>query len=143
MMVTFHIPGQPVAKGRPRFARRGGFVVAYTDAKTLGYEHQVKLAASIAMRGLEPSPDPLALAVVLDMQIPDSWSKRRRALAASGSIAATKKPDADNILKGIKDGCNGIVWRDDAQVVRITLEKRYSETPGAHVEVTRASGESA
>jgi Holliday junction resolvase RusA-like endonuclease len=54
-----------------------------------------------------------------------------------------QKPDADNVLKGIKDGCKGIIWRDYAQVVRIVLEKRYSETPSALVEVRPAAGESA
>jgi Holliday junction resolvase RusA-like endonuclease len=47
------------------------------------------------------------------------------------------------VLKGIKDGCNGIIWRDDAQVVRIVLEKRYSRTPGALVEVSTTNGEAA
>ena len=54
--------------------------------------------------------------------------------------SATKKTDAVNVLKGIKDGCNGIIWRDDAQVVRIVLEKQYSETPGALVEVHSSTG---
>ena len=30
MNVAFVIPGQPVAKGRPKFSRRGSGVVAYT-----------------------------------------------------------------------------------------------------------------
>jgi Holliday junction resolvase RusA-like endonuclease len=38
---------------------------------------------------------------------------------------------------------NWIIWVDDAQVVRIVLEKRYSETPSALVEVTLVAGESA
>lgn len=140
MIVAFNIPGQPVAKGRPKFARRGAHVVAYTPAATVSYENLVKMAATLAMHGVEPTAGPVALTVSLNMQIPASWSNKRRALAAAGSIAATKKPDADNVLKGIKDGCNGIIWRDDAQVVRIVLEKRYSETPGAHVEVIAADG---
>ena len=143
MIVTFNIPGQPVAKGRPKFARRGAHVVAYTPAATVSYENLVKMAATLAMRGVEPTAGPVALSVSLSMQIPASWSNKRRALAAAGSIAATKKPDADNVLKGIKDGCNGIIWRDDAQVVRITLEKRYSETPGARIEVLAGEGSAA
>jgi Holliday junction resolvase RusA-like endonuclease len=143
MIVAFNIPGQPVAKGRPKFARRGAHVVAYTPAATVSYENLVKMAATLAMRGVEPAAGPVALSVSLSMQIPASWSNKRRALAAAGSIAATKKPDADNVLKGIKDGCNGIIWRDDAQVVRIVLEKRYSETPGARIEVLAGEGSAA
>jgi Holliday junction resolvase RusA-like endonuclease len=35
------------------------------------------------------------------------------------------------------------LWRDDAQVVRIVLGKRYSETPGALMKVLKADGEAA
>lgn len=142
-MIAFIIPGQPVAKGRPKFARRGAHVVAYTPAKTASYESLVKLAASAAMAGASPSAAPIELVIVLHLQIPASWSNKRRALAAAGDIRATKKPDADNVLKGIKDGCNGIVWRDDAQVVSIALQKQYSDTPNASVLVRELTGEAA
>lgn len=140
MMVAFTVPGQPVAKGRPRFARRGAHVVAYTPAKTASYENQVKNAALLAMCGTLPTSRPVVLSVTLNLQIPASWSKKNREQAAAGAIAATKKPDADNVLKGIKDGCNGIIWKDDAQVVRIMLSKRYSETPGALIQVMETEG---
>lgn len=143
MMVAFNIPGQPVAKARPKFARRGAHVVAYTPAKTVSYENLVKIAATAAMLGRKPTAAPIALIVTLDLQIPGSWSKKRRELAASGAICATKKPDADNVLKGIKDGCNGIIWRDDAQVVRIVINKQYSKRPGALVEAIEVIGEAA
>lgn len=116
-MITFIVPGQPVAKGRPKFARLGAGVVAYTPEKTASYESLVKLAASAAMAGAPPSAKPIEITVWLQLQVPASWSQKRRDRALSGAIRATKKPDADNVLKGIKDGCNGIVWRDDAQVV--------------------------
>ena len=143
MMIAFTVPGQPVAKGRPKFARRGAHVVAYTPAKTASYENLVKMAASAAMRGIDPTARPVALQVTLNLQVPASWSNKRRAAAVAGIICATKKPDADNVLKGIKDGCNGIVWADDAQVVDIRLTKRYSETPCAVVHVIEVLGEPA
>jgi len=34
-------------------------------------------------------------------------------------------------------------WRDDAQVVRIHIEKWYSKTPGAPVKVMTADGKAA
>lgn len=142
-MIEFTIPGQPVAKGRPKFARRGAHVVAYTPEKTASYENLVKIAATAAMHGQEPSNKPISLAVEINLQIPSSWSGKRRSMAESGVICATKKPDADNVLKGIKDGCNGIVWRDDAQVVLVMLHKRYSATPSALVRVMEVEGESA
>lgn len=142
-VIEFTIPGQPVAKGRPKFARRGANVVAYTPAKTASYENLVKIAATLAMAGQPPTDGPVHLAVSLALQVPASWSAKRRALALAGSIRATKKPDADNVLKGIKDGCNGIVWCDDAQVVRIVLSKDYGAVPGALVTVRKIDGEAA
>lgn len=137
-MITFTIPGQPVPKGRPKFARRGAHVVAYTPEKTVSYENLVKMAATAAMAGRDPSAAPIYLTLELFLQIPASWSTKRRALAVAGEILPTKKPDADNVLKGIKDGCNGILWRDDAQVVRIGIAKLYAETPHARVSVSES-----
>lgn len=142
-MIDFIVLGQPVPKGRPKFARRGKGVVAYTPAKTAAYETLVQRAASEAMGGREPSTRPIKLIVSLALQVPASWSKKRQALAIAGAIRATKKPDADNVLKGLKDGCNGIVWRDDAQVVCIELSKAYGEVPAASVAVLEMNGEAA
>lgn len=142
-MIEFIVPGQPVPKGRPKFARRGKGVVAYTPAKTAAYESLVQKAAEAAMMGRDPSGRPIKLVVNLALEVPASWSKKRRALALAGQICATKKPDADNVLKGLKDGCNGIVWRDDAQVVSIELRKAYGDTPQAAVWVLELDGEAA
>jgi Holliday junction resolvase RusA-like endonuclease len=142
-LIEFIVPGQPAPKGRPKFARRGKGVVAYTPAKTAAYETLVQHAARVAMAGRVPTARPVKLVVNLALQVPASWSKRRRALAIAGEIRATKKPDADNVLKGLKDGCNGIVWIDDAQVVRIDLSKEYGAIPRAYVAVIELDGESA
>lgn len=142
-MVEFIVPGQPVPKARPKFARRGKGVVAYTPAKTACYEALVQRSAVVAMAGRAPTARPVKLVVCLSLQIPASWSKKRQALAAAGTIRATKKPDADNVLKGLKDGCNGIVWKDDAQVVAIELSKAYGEIPCATVSIEELDGETA
>lgn len=143
MVVEFTIPGQPVPKGRPKFARRGANVVAYTPAKTVSYENLVKMAATVAMAGRTPTAKPVHLAVTLTLQIPASWSGKRRALAVAGVIRSTKKPDLDNMAKILSDGCNGILWVDDAQVVQITIRKDYGEIPGAVVTVREVEGEAA
>jgi Holliday junction resolvase RusA-like endonuclease len=142
-VIEFIVPGQPVPKGRPKFARRGKNVVAYTPAKTVAYETLVQRAAGEAMAGRAPTLRPVKLVVSLALEVPSSWSKRRRAMAIAGEIRATKKPDADNVLKGLKDGCNGIVWKDDAQVVNIELSKAYGAEPHAAVRVLELDGEPA
>ena len=69
------------------------------------------------------------------MQIPVSWTKAKRADALAGLVMPTGRPDLDNLVKALTDACNGIVWRDDAQIVRLMAEKRYGEQPGAVVSV--------
>ena len=136
MRIEFIVPGQPVAKQRPKFARRGAFVTTYTPEKTINYESLVSLAASSAMNGARPIDGPVDLLVEINLQIPASASKKQQALMAQNIILPTKKPDGDNVLKAVKDAINGVVWRDDAQVVDGRYSKRYSVTPGVRVVVT-------
>jgi Holliday junction resolvase RusA-like endonuclease len=140
MVVTFIVDGQPVAKGRPRFARVGKGVRTYTPAKTASYEQQVSWAAKVAMRGTAPMSGPLELSVSLYMQIPASFSKAKRAQAIADTLRPTTKPDLDNVVKGIKDACNNIVWGDDSQVVRIVASKHYAAHPFAAVDVKPVEG---
>jgi len=131
--IQFVVPGQPIAKGRPKFARRGKFVTAYSPAKTVNYEGLVAHAASFAMAGRDLIQGAVSVDLDIRLQIPESWSNKKKIAAANGEIAATKRSDIDNITKGIFDGMNGVVWRDDGQVVEASQRKRYAETPGVVV----------
>lgn len=131
--VQFVVPGQPVGKGRARAARRGKFITMYTPEKTANYESLVAHAAHVAMAGKSLISGAVSVDLDIRLQIPASWSKKRKEMAANGLIAATKKPDADNVEKGIFDGMNGVVWVDDVQVVEVFKRKRYAETPGVVV----------
>ncbi|MDR0478305.1 MAG: RusA family crossover junction endodeoxyribonuclease [Burkholderiaceae bacterium] len=141
--ITFTIPGEPVAKGRPRSFVRGGHVGHYTPEKTARYENLVKLAAQQAMAGRSQQQGAVALTVRAYMGIPASWSLRKQKQAALGEITPTKRPDLDNIIKAIKDGCNGVAWRDDAQVVDVRASKRYCLTPFVNVLISPLMREAA
>lgn len=138
--VRFEIPGEPIAKGRPRATAIGGRGRLYTPAKTERYESKVALFARDAMRGGQPMSAPLRVQIVAHMQIPASWSKRRQAEAAADRIKPAKRPDADNLAKSVTDGCNGIVWRDDSLIVDLHVSKRYSGTPHVAVMVHALNG---
>jgi Holliday junction resolvase RusA-like endonuclease len=58
-----------------------------------------------------------------------SWSGRRRALAVTGDLLPTSRPDVDNYIKAGLDSLNEIVVRDDSQVVEISARKRFSIAP--------------
>lgn len=60
---------------------------------------------------------PVAVSITVHAPAPKGWSK-----ALLGS-PWTVKPDADNVAKLCLDALNGVAWRDDAQVVRLRVEK--------------------
>jgi Holliday junction resolvase RusA-like endonuclease len=124
--VTVVIAGEPVAKARPRLTRRG---IAYTPAHTRKYEAHGRLAAQLAMDGRPPIEVPVRLELVAELPIPVSWSGRRRALAVTGDLLPTSRPDVDNYIKAGLDSLNEIVVRDDSQVIEITARKRFSVAP--------------
>lgn len=142
--IHFTVPGQPVPKGRP-IAGRGfnGHTTLRTPEKTVIYENLVRMQADAAMAMRAPLPGPIRLDIDILLQVPASWSNRRQTKAIEGDIAATKKPDADNVLKALKDGMNGVVYVDDSQVVEIRVSKRYGAIPGVSVVVEPIARESA
>lgn len=147
-MIQFTIPGQPVAKGRPRARivkqKDGpGFVSLYTPAETQAYEAKVSQLAKRAMGATFPSSRPIEVMLELRMQIPVSWSKKKQVAASAGQVRATKKPDADNVLKAVVDACNGIVWADDSQIVVTTVRKLYHAEPCVILAVREVEGEAA
>lgn len=132
-MTTFTVDGIPVGKGRPKFARRGNFVTAYTPKKTVDYESTVKAAGQQAMGSQEPLETPISLYLYVRVPIPASYSKKATAACLDGSQKPIKKPDADNVLKAISDALNGVCYKDDSQIVNIHATKVYATVPGVDV----------
>lgn len=135
LLACFHVAGAAVGKGRPRFARRGAHVIAYTPEKTKTYEARIKSAALEAMAGGQITTCAVHVDIVIHVEPPASWSKKKRAEAFADVVYPMGKPDIDNVTKGILDAMNGIVYADDKQVVRMTVVKRYFEPAGVVVKV--------
>lgn len=130
-MIRLTVPGQPVAKGRPRAGTVNGKVRMFTPAKTVNYEGLIALAGQQAMDGAPLIDGPLRLSVTATFAIPASWSKKR----VAGALWHTGRPDGDNLLKAVGDGLNGVVWKDDSQIAVAEIRKLYGPTPGLLVEV--------
>ena len=132
-LVTFKVLGDPVGKGRPRFARVGNFVKTYTPQKTVSWEESIGFAAKLAMGSSEPVKTPVSIYIYIRSPIPKSYSKKRREACLSHSERPTKKPDWDNVSKSVCDAINGIVYDDDTQVVDAFVTKFYAEESGVEV----------
>ncbi|MCG9054738.1 RusA family crossover junction endodeoxyribonuclease [Laribacter hongkongensis] len=141
-IVRFEVPGTPVGKGRPKVSTRGGrFARMYTPEKTASYEGLIALSARQAMGGRPLIDGPVDVSLMIRLAVPASWSKKKQAAALAGQVLPTKKPDADNVLKAVFDGMNGVVWVDDVQACGVMLRKRYAETPGVTVVVRQMGGD--
>ena len=130
MKVEFTIPGKPFAKQRPRATARGGFARVFTPKETVSFERTVGMIA--AQHFAAPISGAIRISVIAVFQVPESWSKRKKA----GMLGEwhTQRPDLDNCLKAIKDGLNRIAWTDDAQVAEVSCRKLWGD--GAETIVT-------
>ena len=128
-IIEFYIYGVPVPEGRARFTKTGR---AYTPEKTRAWKKKVHLAAlEVAMRAELLGPLSGALRMTLDfsLPIPPSWSKRKQDQASGQFLRPTSKPDCDNLAKAVMDGCNEVLYFDDAQIVALSIRKRYGLVP--------------
>lgn len=136
-LAAFHVPGPVVGKMRARHASRGAFVRTYTPDKQVAYETHVR-ACALAVWSGTPLDQPLAVSLDIAVAVPASWSKKKQAAALAGELLPTGKPDLDNTQKSIFDALNGIVWRDDSIIARVSAAKRYGPAPGVSVRVEPA-----
>ena len=128
---TCTIPGQPVGKGRPRFARRGKGVIAFTPKPTASWEMD---AAAVMARewGDRPQLDqPCELTVVAIFTRPQRLiCKHKRACECDpGRVVHVSRPDLDNVCKAALDSAQraGIV-RDDAAICSLHAVKTFAAT---------------
>jgi Holliday junction resolvase RusA-like endonuclease len=133
MMITFKVDANPVGKQRARYVKRGNFVQTYTPEKTRTYETLIKDAAIEAMGASEPLETPVSLYLYIRAPIPQSYSKKKVADCLNGFEKPIKKPDASNVLKSVEDAMNGVVYKDDTQIVNIHVTKVYSSQSGIDV----------
>lgn len=139
-MISIYVPGEPVAKARPKATgmkgKDGNFRARmYTPKKTVNFETKIAEHAKCQMILREPTKGPVCLDLVLFFAIPESWPEWKKQAAQKNHIAHTSKPDSDNVLKAVKDALNKIVYHDDAQVIETHLMKLYSNSPGVMIEV--------
>jgi Holliday junction resolvase RusA-like endonuclease len=127
--VTISLAGDPQGKGRARAFIRGGHIGHYTPEKTRTYEGMIRTAAMAEIGNKPPFEDPVEFVMRAIFPVPASWSGKKRQQALLGEIKPGKKPDLDNIAKAWNDALNGVVYRDDSLICRMTLDKRYGSQP--------------
>jgi Holliday junction resolvase RusA-like endonuclease len=147
MNFDIFIHGHP--KGQPRaraFARKMGakFVARMYDSDTAdAWKAQVResVLTQANAQALQAIEGPFEVVLVFNFQRPKSHFLTSGALGKGRVREHLQKPDADNLAKLVLDVITRLqrCWKDDDQVVRLVVEKRWApdfKLPGCQLGVT-------
>ena len=129
----FTVQTDPVAKARPRVTRAG---ITYTPKSTLEFEKKVKEAYKKRYLLDKPIAGAMRVKVVCYFKIPKSYTKKKQAQIMNDELLYTKKPDIDNLAKGVLDALNGTAYIDDSSIIGLMTLKGYAKNGNPRVEVT-------
>ena len=118
----FTIPGVPL--GKPRMTRRDQWKKRRCVVR---FRAWADVARASAPKDL--TTDPLTVSWTAFLPLPPSWSKAKS--EAHRGTLHRKKPDRDNIDKGILDA----LFKSDCGVADGTLVKRWDDGKGPRIEI--------
>ncbi|WP_291568581.1 RusA family crossover junction endodeoxyribonuclease [Clostridium sp. UBA2485] len=135
-MIAIVIPGEPKGKGRPRLGKS----FTYTPKDTVNYENLVKVCYMDQAKNLKLDGE-LKATIIAYYSIPKSTSKKKRLEMVEERLRPIKKPDLDNVAKIVLDSLNKVAFDDDSQIVKLEVEKFYSENPRVELQLESVSHE--
>ena len=124
--LAFEVRGVPAPQGSTRGFLVGGKVRITTANRGLAVWR--RLVSDVAQQHA-PNPlweDPLTVTLLFRLPEPQRLPRRRRAWP-------DRRPDPDKLCRACLDSLTGIVWRDDAQVVRLLEASKDYGTPGVMI----------
>ncbi len=132
-MYEFEVEGNIVGKQRPRVNMYTGNV--YTPNKTKDYEEWIKQSFFLKYPKFEILENRVSIEIIAYLKIPKNTSKFKTNEMLENKISPLKKPDIDNIGKIVLDALNKYVIKDDIQVSKINIEKKYSEEEKLYIKI--------
>ena len=140
-MIEFKILGIPQSKQSARFRiakKKSGanFIMSYQKKSVKDTERNIAFDVKSQLeKGFIPYNEPIAVEVLFVFPPLKSWSKKKIAQLESGAIMYKEtKPDlTDNLMKGLFDAMNGIVFIDDARICEVKSKKIYGFVPRTEV----------
>ena len=132
MIYEFEVPGKVIGKGRPRLNSYTG--VVYTPTKTKDYESLVEQYFLLKYPRFKILEGRIKVSIIAYFSIPKATKKSDINEMLDNNISPTKKPDIDNIVKAVLDSMNKFAFKDDNQITKLEVEKKYAlEIGRAHV----------
>jgi len=131
--LTFQVTGEPKGQPRPRaFARKMGsvHVARFYDSDVADeWKRAVQIVVLDAaiVHKWPLTLGPVAISMCFSLPRPKSHFGAK-GLKPSAPVHHSGKPDADNLAKLVMDQItkSGKVWRDDSQVVSLTVHKFWA-----------------
>ena len=133
--IDFTVATPPRAKDRSRASFRHKKLRFYSTPATIEFEAAVRAAASAALAGAGPIVGPVDVHMTVRLAPCNSTTKGRAQAMIEGQIVPAKAPDIDNVAKAVLDGCKGVAFVDDRQVIRLVAEKTYAPSAGVDVRI--------
>lgn len=155
--ISFFVSGLPQPAGSKRgFAMKrkgmgwtdangkfaGRVIITDANAKSRDWKGTVSQEAAIAMASVNLPFErpvltgPLELCVTFQMPRIKGHYRSNGELKPGAPKFHTVRPDATKLLRGVEDALTGIVWADDSQIARQTVEKIYADKAGARITIT-------
>jgi Holliday junction resolvase RusA-like endonuclease len=125
-MYTIHLPGKPQSQPRPRRAKKGFF---YDPSSKDKAKLKPVVLQQLTDQGFQEWPM-YAVEIFFHMPFPCKWGKKKRATAECNYASETTK-DLDNCAKYYND----LLPFNDAKIVTLYTEKRYSSNPRTEIKV--------
>ena len=133
MIYEFEVPGKVIGKGRPRLNSYTG--VVYTPTRTKDYESLVEQYFLLKYPRFKALEGRLKVSIIAYFSIPKTTKKADINEMLENNISPTKKPDIDNIVKSILDSMNKFAFKDDNQITKLEVEKKYAIEDKVYVKI--------
>ena len=129
-LVKFTCAGHPVTQGSKRaFVRNGHAALVESGGDKLRlWRHVIATTAREAADA--PLAGPVQVHLWFRLQRPASTPKRKRTWPIK-----TRSGDVDKLARAALDSLTGVAFNDDAQVVRLVVEKDWADGRGPGAEV--------
>lgn len=143
--VYFFVPGIPAPGGSKRFVGFGkktgrAILIDAAGERNKNWRSIVADCGMQAMR-LHSMPlfvGPLEVKFEFVVRRPKGHLRANATVKDSAPQWPTTKPDALKLTRSTEDALTGVVWHDDAQTVKLDIQKRfaaYSEACGCHITI--------
>ena len=133
MIYEFEVPGKVIGKGRPRLNSYTG--VVYTPTRTKDYESLVEQYFLLKYPRFKALEGRIKVSIIAYFSIPKTTKKSDINEMLENNISPTKKPDIDNIVKSILDSMNKFAFKDDNQITKLEVEKKYALEDKVYVKI--------